>query len=405
MTKRISPPRSRWTEEKTMARIAYKDWVAGDDLSNEAAKAAFAEIEKVLKTEKINLLKRGHAGDEAARKRVTAIIKKHCDRCAPKRAAAKDAAPKSATAKKDAAPKSATAKKDAAPKSSPAKKDAAPKSSPAKKPPTKDAAPASGTAKKQATKDASPKSSPAKKTAAKDAAPGSGATRKAATKDAAPKSGAAEAAKPKKTKEEREKNKKLREQLREKTTELRDKLAELRVTCPGRQADVVREATATVAAAKAMARISPEVRAAEAELKAALESILGYKEAKARIAAAEQAEPVKAARRHVAEVKAEQIDAADKAVVERAERDPRVVAAKKAVKDARSPKELDEAHRKLHAARSLCRDGQRALHVTYDPQIAGLRAQLPKPGKRTALEVFEETVAQSPPTVHSRRAS
>ena len=103
-----------------MARIVWKEWVAVDGLSNDAAKGAIREIG----AERLDL---GKAGNAKALREIKSIAdkwaKKHpCNpECAPG-AAQKANEPKSGTKPKAQPPKSKAAPKAEAPKSKPAPK-------------------------------------------------------------------------------------------------------------------------------------------------------------------------------------------------------------------------------------------------------------------------------------------
>ena len=198
--------------------------------------------------------------------------------------------------------------------------------------------------------------------------------------------------------------------IKELRAQLVTKLAELRVSCPGERAHLMEDAAAVLATARAVAMVSPEVRRARNELQSALESFAGYTVARDAVAAAEKSVPVREAKAHVKAVMAEQISERERQILEDAEQDPRVIAARAALAAARSPETVQKAMANLSTARDHCRRSARALRETYGGQIDKLRADLAATGP---LEVAPapgviptaEQLLFGPRTVASARAS
>ncbi len=378
-----------------MAKMNWKGWIALDGLSNDAIKAAAKEIG----VERLNL---GKAGDAKARREIKSIA----DKWAKKFPVAKDESPSTpqSGAKPKAEAKPPAPAKAEAPPSEPkpkakAKPKAAPKSEPKPKAAPKSEKPKSGKAKKAKPK-AAPKSEvkPAPKSEPKSA-------KKAKP---APKSEKPKSAKAKKGK--RKASGVTEAMIKELQAQLVTKLAELRVSCPGERAHLMEDAAAVLATARAVAMVSPEVRRARNELQSALESFAGYTVARDAVAAAEKSVPVREAKAHVKAVMAEQISERERQILEDAEQDPRVIAARAALAAARSPETVQKAMANLSTARDHCRRSARALRETYGGQIDKLRADLAATGP---LEVAPapgviptaEQLLFGPRTVASARAS
>ena len=378
-----------------MATIKYgpTQWIAADNLSPEAMRAVMAELEQILSKEKLGLLKRAAADEPGMRARLAAIVAKHSaahpitePKSGPKSKAPKSKKPASAKPKSKAAKAAPKSKRPASAKP----KSAKPVSKkPASVKPKSEAKPKSG----KKPKSAKPKKPASKKTAAK---PKSKAPKPVKTPKAKkqPKSKAPASVAKKALAEKRAELKAL-------TTKLRTDMRKLKVECPKAQKTEVESAAFALAAAKAAAKRSPELREARKNLTVALVKVSGAKAAKTAMAKAAKAPEVKAlkdrlAQSYMTELAPGEIDL--EGVQRRIEADPAVQAAKAALAAARAPAEVKHATEALTAARGSCsakyanaKGNAAKLQAAIEADVSRLRANAP------GRDIAPKTVASTRP--------